>query len=1209
MSGYSKKKGDKSEKKGQVDFPTLSLPGSGELSDSPTALLGTRIGSYKLVSILGEGGFGIVYRAEQEEPVRREVALKIIKPGMDSIQVIGRFEAERQALAWLDHPNIAHIYDGGTTEAGRPYFVMEYVEGTPITEYCDEQKLSIKERLELFEQVCKAAQHAHQKGIIHRDIKPSNVLVSLQDDKPVPKIIDFGIAKAVSQSSTEQTFTEKGQFIGTTEYTSPEQATLNNQDIDTRSDIYSLGVLLYELLTGTLPFESDMLHRVAFDESLRIIREEDPPRPSACLSGLGEEAQKIAQCRQTEVAALTKCLRKELEWIPLMAMRKERTRRYQSASELAEDIRNYLNGDALSAGPESVAYRSKKFMYKHSTSIASATIILIVLIVALVVSMMMYFKAEQRAEEYRRSLYVNHIHMADRYFLENNISRVHDLLEACDTDLRGWEWYYLWRMSNLPMYTYWCGKDIKAAAISPDGRRFVTVQRHTIKVFDARNGEEMMTIPGQCFSVGKELFEPDTVTFSPDGKLIACSYGERRMVKLWGSENGKEVMALPGASSPIAFSSDGKQIVTGTFPEYLKIWDNNGNEVMTIKGPGQGQRVHSVAFNPDGTRLVSGGTDEKIRVWDCGSGEELITLQGQMPRSNYRMISVAYSPDGKRIVSGGFETIKVWDSISGEELIDFSEQEGFVSFVEYSPDGMRIISAQGSTIRIWNSQNGDKLMTLRGHGNGIEFVSVSSDGKRILSFDYSKIIKVWDSECVEYMTLQGHSDGISSIALSPDGKRIASGGRDLTIKVWDSESGNELLTFGEKGTISPISGCRVDFSHDGRRIVSSGSDKSLRVWDSESGSELMALLGHERPYSVKFSLDDKRIIATHDKSIGVWDSESGAEIMTFQNTSGPFALSPDGQRIACRGSDGRLRLLDVDTGAELLAFRHSVSNIGDISFSPDGKRIAFTSMVLSHESQNTIGSTIKVCDAESGDLLMVLDAHDSLIGCFAFNPDGNRIVSCGGSTRIWDADRGTELLTLANARFFSESVSFSPDGQRIVFGGSDTVKIWLAADAESVAEARQPQEPKQLVRMQSFRGPRGNYRVEYNALKWKHNSESTNDGFQLFEHEQTDIRIVIRSELRYISQQDLRSSLILSVKSQVSDLRILNEHAHSAWGGLRLTMSGHIGGAAMIFRGCVCAGKEGIVLALATSAQDDFEEYKNDIDEFMDELFLYGEND
>lgn len=376
--------------KNEVPF-TRSFPGSSE------GMKG-QIGPYKLIGTLGEGGFAIVYLAEENQFIKRRVALKVIKPGMDTKQVIARFEAERQALALLDHPNIAKVYDAGMNEAGRPYIVMEYIKGVPITQHCDEQKLSIEERLELFLQLCDGFQHAHQKGIIHRDIKPSNILVVIEGEKAVPKIIDFGVAKALSQPLTEQTlFTQQGQLIGTPEYMSPEQAAMTTQDIDTRSDIYSLGILLYELLVGTLPFERDTLEEVGLAELQRIIREEEPTHPSVRLSSLGEEAEKLAAYRRTEAATLAKNLRKELEWIPLKAIRKERSRRYRSAYELADDIRNYLSGAPLIAGPESKVYWLRKIIYRNRGLVTGVASVLIVLMAGVAVST--HFFVESKVQQ------------------------------------------------------------------------------------------------------------------------------------------------------------------------------------------------------------------------------------------------------------------------------------------------------------------------------------------------------------------------------------------------------------------------------------------------------------------------------------------------------------------------------------------------------------------------------------------------------------------------------------------------------------------------------------------------------------------------------------------------------------------------------------------------------------------------------------------
>ncbi|MDB5352147.1 MAG: pknB [Planctomycetota bacterium] len=355
---------------------------------------GTMIGPYKLLQKIGEGGMGIVFLAEQERPLRRTVALKVIKPGMDTEQVVARFEAERQALAMMDHPSIARVLDAGATGSGRPYFVMELVKGVPITEYCDTVHLTPKERLELFIPVCEAVQHAHQKGIIHRDIKPSNVLVAMQDGKPVPKVIDFGIAKAVDQKLTERSlFTQHGMIVGTLEYMSPEQAQMSAMDVDTRTDVYALGVLLYELLTGTSPLERSRLRGAAYSEILRRIREEEPPKPSTRLSESREGLPSVAANRRVEPARLTKIVRGELDWIVMKALEKDRTRRYETASGFARDIRRHLDGDAVEASPPSAMYRLKKLARKHRVALTTAGVIALVLIAAATVSTVLAIKA------------------------------------------------------------------------------------------------------------------------------------------------------------------------------------------------------------------------------------------------------------------------------------------------------------------------------------------------------------------------------------------------------------------------------------------------------------------------------------------------------------------------------------------------------------------------------------------------------------------------------------------------------------------------------------------------------------------------------------------------------------------------------------------------------------------------------------------------
>ena len=525
---------------------------------------GTKIGRYELLSLIGEGGMGLVYQAEQKEPVKRRVALKIIKPGMDSAQVIARFEAERQALALLDHPNIAHVFDAGTTEAGRPYFVMEYVKGMSITVYCDEYKLNIEQRLKLFKQVCEGIHHAHQKGIIHRDIKPSNILVSVHGDRAIPKIIDFGISKATARSLSDKTvFTCQGQLLGTPEYMSPEQVDLATQDVDTRSDIYSLGVVLYELLAGVLPFERESLEKIGFSELQRTLMELEPASPSVRLSNLGEKAKAIADSRMTQVVPLARRLHRELEWIPLKAMRKDRCRRYKSASDMADDIQSYLNGNPLLAGPETAMYRVQKFVNKHAGSVATAALVSVVIVVGLVVSILMGCRAEQareqeaaarveaeqardkeaalrqqveqaleraekaeaiaeeRNENYRRSLYVNSIQLADAKYREGNVGNARKLLESCPEDLCGWEWNrinHVLDQSLMTLDAYKHGDDVWSISLSPDGKRLITGgTTSALKVWDIATGKEL----NSNYQAHRGVVA--RVAFSHDGKNIVSS--------------------------------------------------------------------------------------------------------------------------------------------------------------------------------------------------------------------------------------------------------------------------------------------------------------------------------------------------------------------------------------------------------------------------------------------------------------------------------------------------------------------------------------------------------------------------------------------------------------------------------------------------------------------------------------------------------------
>src|SRR4051812_14196472 len=561
-------------------------PAESPLAERPGAL----VGPYKLLEQIGEGGMGVVYMAEQQVPIRRRVALKVIKVGMDTRQVIARFEAERQALALMDHSNIARVLDAGATDSGRPYFVMELVRGVPITEYCDHNNLPVRERLELFVEVCHAVQHAHQKGIIHRDIKPSNVLVTVNDGRAVPKVIDFGVAKATNQQLTEKTlFTAFAQMVGTPLYMSPEQAEMSSLDIDTRSDIYSLGVLLYELLTGTTPFDQERLRAVAYAEMVRIIREEEPPKPSTRISTLDEARTATAVHRQVDSHRLGQLIEGDLDWIVMKSMEKNRSRRYESASSFAEDIHRYLFDQPVEARPPSARYRFGKFARRNRSAVLTAiavTVALLLAVVTLAISnaritseknqkslalrereaaleekegalkdkgvaleLAQASERDARSQEAlaRRRFYASQMNLAMQALEGGQPARMLQLLESQrprfdQDDLRGFDWYYLWRLCQGALRFSLPTRNVDnsaAIAISPDGKTLASGYGHAVRLWDVSTRRQVGELLGHKNTVG-------WLAFAPDGKTLA-STDQLETVKLWDLAARKEGSILkPG---------------------------------------------------------------------------------------------------------------------------------------------------------------------------------------------------------------------------------------------------------------------------------------------------------------------------------------------------------------------------------------------------------------------------------------------------------------------------------------------------------------------------------------------------------------------------------------------------------------------------------------------------------------------------------------
>ena len=1044
--------------------------GATDALDGPP-LLPERVfaGRFKLRQKLGEGGMGEVWVADQVEPVHRRVAVKVVRPGLDSERMLARFDQERQALALMDHPNIAKVLDAGEAD-GRPYFVMELIKGVPITEYCDKARLSPRERLALFVPVCEAVQHAHQKGVVHRDLKPSNILVALYDGRPVPKVIDFGIAKATGPRLTDRSiYTEVGALVGTLEYMAPEQAELNNLDIDTRADVYALGAILYELLTGSVPFSRQELQAAGFLEMLRVIREVEPPRPSTKLSKSGT-LPNVADVRRTDPQKLVSLMRGELDWIILKCLEKDRGRRYQAASGLARDLEHYLADEPVEACPPTAGYRLRKFARKHRTALVTAAAFAILLVAGMVVSTWQAIRAtvaeqaarssaraaglseqvaqkrkdeaeeakqlaEQRRDELaavndtlRRANYVADMNLARVAWDENSLTRAHELLEKHrpqpgETDRRGFEWHYLRRLFQSDLLTVKAHPgEVTAVAFMPDGKRLVTsgLSRPWLTLFDPRPGE----------------------------------------VKLWDAATGQPLrIKLSGQVDKVvrvALSPDGTHLAATHSNHTVLVWDLATGGLVTLEGPAT-QVAGRLGFSPDGKRLACtyspvdddpiNDSSRSIRIWDLATRQAVVTID-RLPIS---IRAPHFSPDGRLLVAAAWSMalVKVWDAATGREAFscDFTDG-GIVREAAFSPDGKRLAACADKAIRIWDVASRATQATWPFGSKGSPALAFSPVSNR-LATEGGGMIELWDiATGQKVQTFKGHFGAVVAMAFSPDGTRLATGGFDGTLRLWDATARQDYVSIPKDG-VTP--GEEPQLSPDGETVLTghqSGLRRSLRLWNTATGQPRCGPI--ELPQAVvsqppAWTADGRHLyVADAGKTMRVVDAASGEVVRTFpidaETKSTGIAVSPDERWCAHPGPRGTIQVREARTGALFRTLRELEGSYLHLAFSPDGSRLMGADW----------DGALKIWDIAAGREVAATTLTGVGVKVARFSADGKRLAVAGasrplltGEVRILDAETAREVWSLKGHAITVLDVAFSPDGHRLATSSFDhTVRLW-----------------------------------------------------------------------------------------------------------------------------------------------------------------------
>jgi WD40 repeat protein len=1057
------------------------------LADAPDEAVGTTLGRYKLLERVGEGGCGVVYVAEQTEPVRRRVALKVIKLGMDTRQVVARFEAERQALAMMDHPNIAKVLDAGTTEVGRPYFVMELVRGIKITDYCDQAQLPTNDRLDLFIKVCQAIQHAHQKGIIHRDIKPSNILVTLHDGVPVPKVIDFGIAKATEGRLTDATvYTQLNQFIGTPAYMSPEQAEMSGLDIDTRSDIYSLGVLLYELLAGSTPFDAKELMASGIDAMRKTIREKEPVRPSTRLATMGaDELTTTAKRRSADTSKLMHQLKGDLDWIVMKCLEKDRARRYDTANGLAADIKRHLNNEPVVARPPSAAYRFQKACRRNKLVFAAGTAVAIALVAGLCLAALGWrqtsverdkaFQArkeaqasEQKAIEAgqraqageqearrtaalaRRTAYVADMAQAQQAAADGNLARARNLLDRYrpkpgEEELRGFEWRLLWTQARsdetarLGEY----GGFLGGLALSPDGVFLASATSRGVEIRSLQSRALILTLTN---AGGGPL------QFSPDSQRLVTARDSGLAV--WSTRTWQQETELRGARVPFAYARNGEVIVAGQ-ADHLAIWGlPESHKIADLPGTVRFTGFSkAMAVSSDGNRVFF-GEGPLIRAWDLSTRTELTPIN--YPPGKFAT-AVAVSPQGLLAAAHWHGQVTLWDLNTCQLLHTFEDHLAWASGVGFSPDGSYLASASADrNIFLYETESRKLRRGFKGHESEIWALQYSRDGRWLVSGSgHDNSVRLWEVTD----RIRGADPAEISFPLRfIDSSRSVMGVSSQGFTRMDVKTGTIRPMAGWPDFIEPPDVNRGEFlnvrvasvivSPDGARAAAILKDNHrLQIWNVPSrGTERILTNSVGAMGSFVFSEDGKHLaVAGSGWQTRLWNTTDGSFRLIGDSESpsgGGLVFSLDGSRLAQVGSAGG-QVLDLASGKVVLRLQEP--GVMGSALSPNGTLLAV----------GTEKNLIHLWDVDQGRKIETLRGHVAGVWHLAFSPDGRTLASCGDSrVKLWNLGTRQEILTLARFGSPPSRIFFSPDGSGLVTSLSDgRMQLWHAPSFEEIAAA------------------------------------------------------------------------------------------------------------------------------------------------------------